>query len=484
MSQYNTIEGLKLQSVFRCLCDLSNIPRMSGDQQKVSNFLYRYVKSLGLICKQDKSWNVIAFKPAAKGYEDAPAVMLQAHMDMVCEKNPGVTHDFTKDPVTILRDGDKLTANGTTLGADNGIGVAYIMALLADRNAVHPRLEAVFTADEETDMGGAFGLDFKDLKSHLIINLDAQAVSVCGSGELEVEMRFKKDTVPVNPDLNCAAEISIGGLLGGHSGHKAMLERGNAVILLNRVLVELKKKVEYQITYIQGGAGMSSAFARHASCRIAFSCNDADLVYKTVDGCRKMFEKELEKRDPGVMLEISQARPEVMAFSEKTANILQNLLVVLPDGIFSLNHDFSGAMGSCSNIGALETLTDEIFATILIRSFSAVKKYYLYDKVVRICDLLGVSHRTGRDLPQWDKKLDEKTAGVLKKVYPDKEFAFWAGTLETGIFCSKSPDACIIALGCPCYNVHSPNEYFLISEAELYWEKLLEFLEQLAKQRL
>jgi dipeptidase D len=479
MSDYKVIEGLEPQAVLRCFADLSRIPRVPGKQKQVSDFLANYVRGLGLPCIQDSHLNVIARKPAAPGYEAAPPVMIQAHMDMVCEKDPGVEHDFTRDPLRLRREGDKITADGTTLGADNGVGVAFIMALLADKTLQHPALEAVFTTDEETDMGGAFSLDYSQFQSRLVLNLDAGAVIVSGSGELEVEMRFARNTVPIKPGSR-QYTVRIGGLIGGHTGANAMAERGNAIVLLNRLLLALGKKVDYQIILMQGGAGMSSAFARQAECTIAIAPADVAIVQTVVDEHNAVYREELSKRDPDVTVTIAPNTVDYSAaLAPRTADTLRKLLCILPDGVFSLNRDFPGAMESCSNVGVVETCEQEMFVTILIRSVIAGKKYYLYDKVTLLCDALGVSHRIGRDLPHWNYNVDEKTARLLREVYPDLEPTISQGTLECGIFCANLPGASVIALGSPYYNPHSPREYFLVSETAQYWEQLLAFLARL-----
>lgn len=479
MNDDTVFAGLQPSRVFDCFHDLSMIPRMPGRQRKVSDFMMDYAKSLNLPCEQDAALNVIVRKPGTAGYENARPVVVQAHMDMVCEKDPDVLHNFETDPLRLRLVGDKIMATGTTLGADNGIGVAYMMALLADSKAQHPPLECIFTTDEETDMGGAFGLDFSKIKSRTIINLDAPAVGVCGSGELEVEMRFPRVGAPVKAGSKMYA-LTLSGLQGGHTGQNAMAERGNAIVYLNRVLLALGKAVPVQLVSMRGGAGMSSAFARNARCVIAVP---EALFGKTEELVKEqfaVFKSELEKRDHEVSLTLEPGgTAEGEALSDATASTLMNLVCILPDGVFSLNRDFPGAMESCSNVGVVETEEKEMFVTILIRSTVAGKKYYLYDKVTRLCDALGVAHKIGRDLPHWEYAVDGKLESLLKKIYPEQKFSISQGTLECGIFCANLPGACVITLGCPYYNAHSPSEYFLASETKYYWDKLLAFLAEL-----
>ena len=395
-------EGLQPAAVLKYFYELSQIPRMPGDQKRVSDWAAGVGRSLGYETYQDGRQNVIIYKPASPGMEDAAPVAVQSHLDMVCEMDAGVTHDFSKDPLTLRIIGNnKVMATGTTLGADNGVGVAFIMALLADKTLKHPRIEAVFTTDEETDMGGAFGLAYDKISAKLLINLDAGAVCVCGSGELEVEMAFRKGTEPIDKNAFIYT-LSVDGLIGGHTGANAMIERGNAIVLLNRVLIALDKEVKYQLLSIKGGAGMSSAFARNSEAVIALGPAELARVIKVIDRVGGEIKSELTKRDPDVQFHFLPCiTPPKEAFDTATANRLRTLLAALPDGVFSLNHDFPGAMESCSNVGVVETRDKELFVTILIRATVPGKKYYLYDKVVRICDALGVSHRIGRDLPHW-----------------------------------------------------------------------------------
>lgn len=473
---YEVVAGLEPKAVLERFCDISSVPRPSGNQQGISDFLVNYMNGLGLQCRQDAHRNVIACKPASPGYEKAPSVMLQAHMDIISEKNPGVAHDFNKDPIKLIRDGDTIRADGTTLGADDGLGLAFILAVLADKELRHPAIEAVFTADEETDMGGAFGLDYTLLASKLVINLDSNAVHVSGSGELEVEMFLPKITEALEPDTRCF-ELGISGLRGGHSGKNAMNERGNAVVLLNRVLLELQKEMPVRLISFQGGAGMSSAFAREAGAVIAVDAAMVEEARNVVARQRESYALEFAKRDPGIQLRMVAASGSFQsALSRETAQRLMRLLTILPDGVFSINRDFPKAMESATNTGVVATRDSDIFVTTLIRSSSNAKKYYLYDKIRTICDVLGIRHAVGRDLPHWENSVTDELAEKLKTVYPDRPFETGQGTNECGIFSRNMPGATILGLGAPFYDAHSPNEHFFVSEMRLSWERLLDFL--------
>ncbi|MGM0396442.1 MAG: beta-Ala-His dipeptidase [Bacillota bacterium] len=482
MINYDVIEGLEEKTFWKHFADISTIPRGSGvpsNQKGISNYVFSFIRKLGLEVYQDKHLNVVARKPAAEGCEDAPPVMLQAHLDMVCEKELYTNHDFKRDPIRLIREGDTIMADGTTLGADDGIGVAFIMSILEDKDLKHPEIEAVFTTDEETDMGGAFNLDYSKIRSKLILNLDAEAIGVCGSGELELEMSHPIKREPVR-ERSSVCRIKIGGLKGGHSGINSMDERGNAIIILARLLLGLQNKVDYRIADIAGGAGMSSAIARNSTCGIAYPSNAEENVKRILQEEFATISKELERRDPGVKMDLAfEVEVYESVIDKESQDKLLDLLTILPDGLFSLNREFPGTMESATNIGVIETEEDRVFVTMLIRSFLPGKKYFLLRKAVRLCDLLGIDHSIGRDLPHWEYNVSEKLMKILNDVYPDTEFHASQATLEAGIFNMNIPGSTVISLGSPYYEAHSPNEYLSIAETEDYWEMLISFLERL-----
>ena len=476
MSKYEAISGLEPRRALEWFCDISEVPRVPHKQERITGFLVSRIKELGLDCYHDATGNVVAWKPASPGYENAPSVAIQAHMDVVCEKVPGSTHNFETDPVTLLRDGDKIFADGTTLGADNGLGMAFILAFLEDKNARHPALEAIFTANEETDMTGAYNLDYSRIKSRIILSLDAEAVRVSGNGELEVEMTFGKTLDPV-PQGSVARELRIAGLWGGHSGKNAMAERGNAVILCNRVLLALDKKIPYRMCAIQAGAGMSSAIARNATCVITFPSTEAAAAAAVAEEQFALFREELAGKEPDMQLAFSPCEMPSSVFSGGTARRLTRLLTMLPEGVFSRSE--RNTMESNVNTGVVETRDSDLFVTTLIRSNRASKKYYLLDKIYAVCDTLDVVHTIGRDLPHWEYAVDDRLAGLLKEIYPDRPFETGQGTNECGIFGQNIPGASIIGLGPIAHDPHSPNEHIFGAEAKLAWDRFTEFMARL-----
>ncbi|MDD3863421.1 MAG: beta-Ala-His dipeptidase [Eubacteriales bacterium] len=465
------------KDVLRKFYDISQIPRVPGTMKPISDYMVRWAEGLGLEVLRDKTDNVLVRKPASPGMEDRPVIILQSHMDMVCEKEPGSTHDFAKDPLQLrIVEGDKVMATGTTLGADDGIGVAQTMAILEDDSLRHPAIEALFTVDEETDMKGAWNFDCKLLKGKTMVNLDSCARMVAGSGELEYKMRFDKGTEPLAPGSR-VMKIRIGGLIGGHTGQNSMLERGNAIMMVNRVLLEMEKEMPYQLICMQGGRGLSSAYARDASATIAFAPEYEAKAHKICDSQLAIFRYELEHRDPGVTLTLEDALAEFpQAMDEQTAHRLRSLILLLPDGVFTRHRVYEGCMESTSNVGVVETEDREMYLTILIRSFMENRKFYLLDKVRRLCRLLDVRTELGYNIPHWEFCVRDETMALAEEVYGDYPVTVAQGTLETGIFAQHMPEAEIIALACPYYNAHSPEEYFLISELEKSQKELKELL--------
>ena len=479
MDMYEQIKGLEPQNVLRCFWDLSRVPRPSGYRQPVSNFVADYARALGLEVHQDAAWNVIVRKPGSKGSENAPPVMLQAHLDMVGEKVPGNPHDFSKDPIKLVIDGDKVTADGTTLGADDGIGVALMMAILADDTLRHPPIEAVFTTDEETDMSGAMALDFSQFKSKTILNLDSSPVEVCGAGELSFVVRFTCERTALQAGYGVYA-LSVSGLQGGHSGDNAIDERASANDLAARVLCALEKELPLQILSFTGGADFSTAFAREATALLALPESDLPAAEKVVAKCLADFKHELKHRDAGVTLALTAAESELAPLGDRAAEKLLTLLSCLPDGLLALNREFPGKMETCSNVGVVKTSEEEIAIFVTMRSMIASRRYNLFNKVERLCKALGVAYTVLTDLPQWDYTASEELMALVREIYPDEEIACAQGTLEAGFFCTNMPGASFISLCPPYYNPHSPSEYFLLSECEKYYKKLLVMLERLS----
>ena len=296
------LENLKPQEVFKYFSDISQIPRGSGNEKQISDYLVSEGKRLGLEVVQDEFFNVLIKKPATKGYENSPTVIIQGHMDMVCEKNKETEHDFEKDPIKLRVDGDFLYATDTTLGADNGIAVAMGLAILASTDIAHPALEVIFTADEEESMNGAMNLNGDLFKGTYIINIDSEeegTITVSCAGGVTALVTVQKEFKDVNSKV--ALTIDVKGLLGGHSGMEINKQRANSNILMGRILNHLLNhaEIKFDLVEISGGA-KNNAIPREAEAVILVDEKDTEKLSKELDNILNIFKNEFKTSDPDI----------------------------------------------------------------------------------------------------------------------------------------------------------------------------------------
>jgi len=479
----NVFDGLEPKEVLNNFYKISqSYSRRADNCQGVSDFMTAFGRNLGLETFQDETGNVIIWKPATPGYEKAPTVMLEGHMDMICAANIGVTHDFDNEPIRILvdEDGDTVRADGTTLGADDGLGVAMIMSVLESKTIEHPALEAVFTVNEETDMKGALNVHYEKLHSKVILSLDGDRLALGGGGELEMEMFLDYSRIPAEADT-VQAEISISGLIGGHSGKNAYIERGNAVTLLVRMLSALQKKMPFRLTAFTGGDFTACAFARDSFCSIVFPKEYAATVEQHAAEWQELYSREMAVQDPDVRGTLTWAeKPADTTLDDASTERFINFITILPDGICSIHKYFEKKYESCVNVGVVEMPDDREFRIITcIRSAMAAKKYFQYDKILRICALTGVRHGILHDLPQWEFNANSRAAEIARKVYDDLEPAIGGGTCEMGIFLDNLPGSEAVGVGPVVNSPHSPNECFSIKMMEKDWKRLIQLLKEL-----
>ena len=479
MDYQTFMQDLQPEAVFRNFYQLSMVPRKPGAQQQISDFVVRFAQAQNLPWEQDEALNVIIRKPASPGREGQPPVMLTAHMDMVCEKRPEVQHDFLRDPLTLIREGDIIRADGTTLGADDGIGMAYIMAILEDKILSHPPIEAVFTTDEESDMGGALHLDYSKFDSQLVLNLDGFPIGCSCTGECELRMRLPKWLAPVRTDA-AGYEIAVDGLSGGHTGMEAMAQKGNANTLLARLLTALRQSADYQLIDFEGGNGQSSAFATHAACRIALEPACAGRLDETVHACQALFREELRYRDPDVAITVRPVEGlPGLGFDTQSREKLLQLLLLAPDGVNVFSMQCPGRLDGSSNLGVVHTRKSEVYLTALIRYRLDGQRDLLREKFFTLCQLLGASIEVEHDLAQWTRNLSPELEKLLLDVYDDQKLEDFDGTLECGIFSSNLPGSTVVSLAPTFHEMHSPREHVKISEVALRYTQLRTLLERL-----
>lgn len=481
------IENVKFDRIFYHFEQISKIPRGSGNEKAISDYLLDFGKSLGLECIQDAALNIIIKKAASIGYENAPAVIIQGHMDMVCEKNSDKEHDFEKDPINLVVKGDYIYADRTTLGADDGIAVAYAMTLLEDNTIEHPAIEVLLTTDEEAGMSGAMALQPHYINGKIVLNLDSEEegkllVSCAGGirtkSILPIEWIDKKnDTIAYN--------IVIRGLKGGHSGMEIHLGRGNSNKLMGRLLKNIDKELDFNLVSLNGGS-KNNAIPRESSSIITISQKDER---KLLDIKRRVCEElknEFSKKDPNLRVHLLEVEESVdRVFSDDSTKKAVNLLYMYPNGVNTVSSDIQGLTESSTNLGVVTTLENSIEYDSTVRSSVSSLKDEIVTRSKCITEILGGKLVTESSYPEWPYKTDSKIREVCKDVYErmyektPEIVAIHAG-VECGLFKEKlGNDVDMISFGPDIIDIHTPNEHISISSVERCYEYLLEVLKEI-----
>ena len=480
------LKDLQPVGVFKYFEKLSQIPRGSGNEKEVSDYLVSFAKEHNLEYVQDSALNVVIRKKATPGYEKSTAVVLQGHMDMVCEKNMDVEHDFIKDPLKLRIIDDMIYASGTTLGADNGIAVAMGLAILDSNKIQHPPIELLVTTSEETGMDGAMILDAKNVEGRTLINIDSEEEGTllvsCAGG---VTAKTKIPAVFEKVDENLVSYIiKIKGLKGGHSGMEIDKERGNSNKLMGRILMSISSEIDFNLSSLKGGS-KHNAIPRETEAVILVGAKDKALVEEKISQCEKLFATELRASDPDIKVEfeISPALPLEMLSKESTNNVVNYLYLVI-NGVTSMSMDIKGLVESSLNLGVISTYKDSIEFISSIRSSLRSLRNELYNRLVVTAKLNGGSITTESAYPEWEYNPDSKIRtifiDVYEKLYRNKPHitAIHAG-LECGLFAEKFGQIDAISFGPNLYDVHTPNEHMSISSVQRTWEYLLEVLKNI-----
>lgn len=496
-----TLEQLDYKGIFKYFSEISKIPRGSGNEEEISNYLVEFAKKHQLEYTQDEAKNVIIIKEATKGYENEPAIMLQGHMDMVCEKKKEHTHDFLKDGIKLIVDGDYVRADDTTLGADNGIAVAYILALLSDDSLEHPRLEAVITTDEEVGMHGAKALDTSGLKAKYMINLDSEEegylLSSCAGGLTGTS------TLPISRvrEYGKKIRISIGGLKGGHSGADIDKNRSNATKLLARLLFDLREKCSYGLIDMQGGF-KDNVIPREAHGELLLIADGTDegadkdiinkldekyqLISTIINDLMKKYQVELMASEPDLNFTLEDLENgEFDVLHPVSFEKMLFLLVNMPYGVQVMSSEIEGLVESSINLGIFRLEEDMAVFCNSIRSSKSSYKYYLSDKLNYMVSFLGGDYLVRSEYPAWEFKKDSPFREHCKRIYRElygKEMivtAIHAG-LECGLISEKMPGIDIISIGPDMSGVHTIEEKVSISSTI----RVYKFLEQVVKGKI
>ena len=476
------IEGLKPELVWKYFAEISRIPRPSKHEEAMTKYVLDTAKKLGLSAKADSFGNVVVKKPATPGHENVRSIALQGHLDMVPEKNSDKVHDFLKDPIELVRKGNMLMANGTTLGADNGIAVATNLAIMEDRSLEHGPLEFLFTVDEETGLTGANNLGSDFLESKTLMNLDSEeegAVYVGCSGGKNTIGTWKVDFDSVSANMQ-VCELKIRGLKGGHSGLEIDKGRGNSLKIIARVLSALTE-TGARVSSVNGG-NKSNAIPREADAVIAVPKKNMDEAKKIVGQCLDVLKKEIETVDPDLSITLSEIRSKKAKVMKKgyQRRILQTLSA-LPHGVTKMSADIPGLVETSTNVAIIETKGKKVNLITSQRSSVATEIDEICATVRNIFDLAGADYETADGYPGWKPDMKSEILKVAKTTYQSlygKEVlvkAIHAG-LECGIIGEKYPGMDMISFGPTLEGVHSPDEKIHIDTVEKFWNFLIAIL--------
>ena len=478
------LENCEPKRVFYYFEELCKIPHGSGNTKQISDYLVSFAKEQGLEYVQDEMNNIVIYKPATPGYENAPTVIIQGHMDMVCEKRPDVEHDFTKDPLNISVQDGYVTANGTTLGGDDGIAVAYGLALLESKEIAHPALEVLITVDEEIGLLGAVGLDCSVLKGKRLINLDSEA-----EGSLWISCAGGLSGISTIPVQRVEAEgqkaaVKITGLMGGHSGAEIDKKRANANVLMGRFLYSLQQETAYEIISLAGGQ-KDNAITREADAELLVE--DINSVKACAEKLQKGFREEYAGTDEGITVEITDlgvASAKVLHPTSREKVLF--FLMEVPFGIQKMSGSIDGLVETSTNIGIVKLGEDEFLGSSSVRSSVEAAGAALSDKICYLTEFLGGEYTVQGAYPAWeyrkDSPLRDQMVEVYEEMYGEKPnvVAIHAG-LECGLFYKKIEGLDCVSLGPNMKDIHTSEEVLDIASTERVWKYLVKVLESLKK---
>lgn len=480
-------EQLEPRKVFTFFEEICQIPHGSKNTKQISDYCAAFAKARGLNYIQDQSNNVIIFKDGSVGYEQAEPVIIQGHLDMVCEKENGVDIDFEQQGLDLYVDGDLLKARGTTLGGDDGIAIAYALAILDDDSIVHPPLEVVFTVDEEIGMLGAETIDVSMLKGRKLLNIDSEEEGIfltsCAGG-LQANCQIPVSRIDMD---GICYELKVTGLMGGHSGVEIHKERGNAIVLLGRVLTSLSNQVSFAIEQIEGGL-KDNAIPREARAIILLESEQSEQeLFAQVESLEQELKKEYRIADPQIAIQcqkMGQEKKSVLhsSFAAKVLFFLR----MMPNGVQNMSMDIDGLVETSLNAGIMK-LSEELFSVCFsIRSSVTSRKYELAERLSFLTEFLGGEAEIGGDYPAWEYRAESPLRELMSETYRDlfqeepKIEAIHAG-LECGILSGKIPDLDCVSFGPNIFDIHTPEERLSISSTERIWRFLVEFLKRSKK---
>ena len=488
IGQMGKLTNQQPQEVFRYFEEICAIPHGSGNTRQISDYLAGFAKELGLRYLQDACGNVIIWKDGTAEYENSPAVMLQGHMDMVCEKEPGCPLDLARDGLQLRLEDGIISAEGTTLGGDDGIAVAYALAILASDTIPHPPLEAVFTVDEEIGMLGAAALDTAPLRAKYMLNIDSEDEGVllvsCAGGTTAVcHLPVVRETAEGVP-----AVLSVSGCLGGHSGVEIDKGRANATQVLGRILCRISRAADFRIVSADGGK-KDNAIPAESSAELLFE-KDADWVRlrSLAEEVNRELQAEYAATDPGIVVRLEAEGKELstpaQALTRESTRALITALYGLPGGIQRMSFDIEGLAQTSLNMGILETDGDEVRMSFSVRSSVESEKQELVSRMECLMRSLGGNVTHSGDYPAWEYQKESRLRSLMAAVFEEQYGhqpviqAIHAG-VECGLFAGKMPGLDCVSFGPDMKDIHTPRETMDVASAARTWDYLLEVLRRL-----
>ncbi len=483
------VSELSPQSLWQHFDQLLTIPRGSKEETAARAYVLDIAAGLDLVAIETNGGNVLVRKPATSGCESAPSVVLQAHLDMVQEKNSGTPHDFALDPIRPVRDGSWLVAEGTTLGADNGIGVAAMLALMADGEMVHGPLEFLFTVDEETGLTGAKELPTDVLESRLLINLDSEedgviTIGCAGGGDTRIHVPLQSGDVAGGAGL----EVIVRGLKGGHSGVDIHLQRGNAIRILSRALLAAFEDAEIRISHM-GGGNARNAIPREARARLWLpDASSAESCHAALSREFEAIASEIRVPDPGLETVVESVDTHALAWTASSTATVLGLLVSLPHGVMRMSDDLPGLVETSTNLAVVSEEDDgRLFVLINSRSSVATALVALRRRLGAIAMAVGATVEQADGYPAWQPDIDSSLLSIMRDIYTDQigiaptVGAMHAG-LECGIIGEKYPAMDMVSFGPLIEFPHSPDERVNIDTVEPFFTVLRATLSHLGGQ--
>ncbi len=472
----NTDDCKSAERAIRFFEEFSKIPHGSGNTAMIADYLEGFAKERGLRHIRDGHDNVIIKKPATAGYEDRPGVIFQGHLDMVAEKKPGSDIDMEKEGLTLYRDGDFLRAVDTTLGGDDGVALAYALAVLDSDDIPHPSFEAIFTSDEEIGLLGATAIDGSSVEGKLLINIDSDAEGIftvgCAGG-------MRSDIVMPIRRVNTADKtyrVRVSGFKGGHSGVEIDKGRVNA----SKALIEIISRIgDISIKDIHGG-NADNAIPRECECIFSSHYDQTDLIKKIG---RELAERYVDI-EPDIQIDVGSCSTEVAGVGVDDSRTIVSLLAQLPSGIIAWSEDIEGLVETSLNLGILRMTNDTLEASFSVRSAKGAKKRELGDRLAQIAAAHGAKYSERGEYPAWEYRRDSHLRDVMKKVYEDMygkapEIVTIHAGLECGILSEKIADLDCVSIGPDNYDIHTTEEHLSLSSFSRVWDFLKRVLAEI-----